>query len=306
MVKLASKTMQLIEQMLEADQGASYRLALRQILPKIEDAYRGVGKPFRKHLGASMIGQDCSRRLYYNFRWVAAPKSNATLIRLFNRGHLEEGRFLALFKILEGHGIEFWYETPDGGQFKFSDVHGHFGSALDGVVRGIPDLPPGIPAYTEFKTSAEKGFKKLQAEGMQSAKYEHFIQCQICMHKMNLPHTLYMVVNKNTDEIYAEIIDYDQTVAESFIQRASNIIYSRTVPERISDNPTWYLCSFCSYKDICHKGAPVDINCRTCKFASPSKTGDGLWECENGYNSFINSDKAMEGCEHHCLVNHFR
>lgn len=306
MVKLASKTLQLIEQVIEADQGAGYRLALRKLLPKMEDAYRGAGKPFRNHLGASMIGRDCSRYLYYNYRWVTVSKHKAPLIRLFNRGHLEEARFLALFQILEEHGVQFWYEKPDGGQFKFNDVHGHFGSALDGVVKGIPELPPGTPAYAEFKTSAEKGFKKLQKEGMQSAKYEHFVQCQICMHAMKLPHTLYMVVNKNTDELYAEIIDYQPEVAESFIQRASNIIYSRTLPERISDNPTWYECSYCPYKGHCHGKAEVAINCRTCKYASPSKTGDGLWECEKGYNSFINSDKAMVGCEHHCLINHFR
>lgn len=301
MVKKATKTLALIDKVMEADQGAGFRQALRLILPKIEDAYRGESKPYRKHLGASLIGRDCSRYLFYNFRWCKVQTHEARIVRLFNRGHLEEARFLAMFEILKNYGVEFWYETEDGGQFTFQDHGGHFGSALDGVVRNIPDLPANVPAYAEFKTSANKGFQKMEKEGVRSAKHEHFIQCQICMHKMQLPHTLYMMVNKDNDDLYAEIIDYDQAIAEHYLQRAGNIIFARVPPEPISQSAAWYECKFCPFLGVCKQGVAVDKNCRTCQHAIPTKWG--TWRCsipdehEEYRQDIINSDAAMQGCQ---------
>ena len=55
----------------------------------------------RKHLGASLIGRDCSRFLWYVFRWVKHEKHDGRKQRLFNRGHREEARFI---EWLEGIG----------------------------------------------------------------------------------------------------------------------------------------------------------------------------------------------------------
>lgn len=294
MIKLASKTLAMIDETIAADQGVAYRAALRDILPSIEDAYRADSDPYRNHLGASMIGRDCPRELFYNFHWVSTVRHPARIMRLFNRGHLEEARFLALLKILGDKGVQIWYETEDGGQFKISDHAGHFGSALDGVVKGIPDLPAGVPAYAEFKTSADKGFQKLLKEGMQNSKYDHYVQVQICMHKMNLAHTLYLVVNKNDDSLYAEIIDYNKEVAEKYINRAGDIIYTKTIPAQINPSPAWYGCKICDYLPVCKRHQPVDKNCRTCQYGSAQNTGG--WLCRKGFHDIINSDEAMSGC----------
>jgi hypothetical protein len=60
----------------------------------------------RKHLGASLIGRECARELWYTFRWVKHKKFDGRMQRLFQRGHLEEGRFI---EYLEGVGctVEF-------------------------------------------------------------------------------------------------------------------------------------------------------------------------------------------------------
>lgn len=49
---------------------------------------------FREHLGASVIGDECHRKLWYQFRWVIKSDFDARMLRLFNRGHLEEERFI--------------------------------------------------------------------------------------------------------------------------------------------------------------------------------------------------------------------
>lgn len=59
----------------------------------------------RRHLGASLIGEECKRKLWYIFRWVKHEKTTGRQQRLFNRGHLEEFRFI---EWLEGIGVQVW------------------------------------------------------------------------------------------------------------------------------------------------------------------------------------------------------
>lgn len=48
----------------------------------------------RKHLGFSLIGDECQRKLWYGFRWCKMPKPEPRVKRLFDRGHKEEERFI--------------------------------------------------------------------------------------------------------------------------------------------------------------------------------------------------------------------
>lgn len=48
----------------------------------------------RKHLGFSLIGDECQRKLWYGFRWCKTPKPSPRVKRLFDRGHKEEERFI--------------------------------------------------------------------------------------------------------------------------------------------------------------------------------------------------------------------
>lgn len=48
----------------------------------------------RKHLGFSLIGDECQRKLWYGFRWCKMPKPEPRIKRLFDRGHKEEDRFI--------------------------------------------------------------------------------------------------------------------------------------------------------------------------------------------------------------------
>lgn len=289
----ADKTIKKINNSIQADGGAAFRQHLRLVIPKIEDAYRGESSPFRSHLGVSMIGRECDRELWYSFRWYAQKDFSGRVQRLFNRGHIEEARFIAM---LLSAGFELWYETEDGGQFRFSDIGGHYGSALDGVVRGIPELPEGSAAYVEFKTSNEKGFKKLAQEGMQKAKPEHYAQVQVCMAAMQLPYTLYLVVNKNNDDLYGEILERDVSVSEHYRRRAHNIIFSPKPLAKISKSPGWWKCRFCDYKDNCHKNKAPVKNCRTCRYSKPLE--NGTWSCDIGREE-INTDAKYVGCPHY-------
>ena len=271
---LATKTLAAIEQALEKDQGARYRGLLRETMAKVEDAYNPKEEQFRRHLGASLIGRECARELWYSFHWATSKRHDGRMVRLFNRGHLEEGRFVALLQLI---GCEVWQHTQDGKQFRISGHRGHFGGSLDAVVKALPDLPAGVPALAEFKTHGEKSFLKLTANGVLQAKPEHFIQMQCYMGYYSLSYGLYLAVNKNTDELHGEIIQFDATVADRYAARAGMVIDSRTPPPKINTSPGWFACKFCDHRPVCHLKELPAKTCRSC--VNSTAHDNGTWLC---------------------------
>lgn len=275
-VILAKKTMLAIEQALRKDQGAKFRSLLRDNINACDDAFRGEEEsPFRSHLGASMIGRDCPRQLWYGFRWHKVSKHVGRTILLFNRGHLEEGRFVSLLQMID---MAVWQVDKHGKQFRISGHGGHYGSAIDGVVKGCPDMPDE-PIMAEFKTSNTKNFKAMEKNGVRECKTEHFVQMQQYMGKNKLKWCLYMMVCKETDELYCELVPFEQETYEQYHDRAGMIIFSDRPPTQIATSPGAWACKFCDYKDICHNDDEPAKNCRTCKFSKPMP--DGTWFCRN-------------------------
>lgn len=290
----ATKLLSAIDDAIERDQGSQYRQLLEHLLPKMEDAYRASDSPFRTHLGASLIGRKCSRELWLGFRWANKASFIGRILRLFNRGHLEEARLIALLIIA---GCEVWYETENGGQFRLSDFGGHFGSALDGVTRGVPDMP-NETMYAEFKTHNKKSFDKLIRKGVKEAKPEHYTQMQQCMHSFNLKFGLYLAVCKDDDELHAEIISYDVANATQYRQRAGQIIFTDKAPSRISRDPSWFDCRYCDRKHVCHGYEMPEINCRTCAYSTPRE--DGTWHCDLALDTCVlPKEGQLAACSDH-------
>lgn len=236
----------------------------------------------RAHLGASIIGRKCPREIWYVFRWALRINHDGRLLRLFNRGHKEEARFVEYLRAI---GIEV-FDTDDRlpmkdgkpQQFKVGAHSGHFGGSLDGVAKSIPDLPGVVGVLLEFKTHSLSSFLKLADSGVMGAKFEHYVQMQIYMHLMGLTHALYMAVNKNNDEWHLELVANDGITAQQALDRAGDIIYSNVAPNRIATSPSSYACKYCDFKELCFNGAGnVDRNCRTCMYSRPG--ADSLWIC---------------------------
>lgn len=301
--RIATQTLATIAAALERDQGASFRQHLRHLMPLAEDAYRGEEDPFRSHLGASIIGRECARELWYSFHWTTAPSFEGRILRLFNRGHLEEPRMVALLQMI---GCTVWQFDEEGNQFRVAGYKGHFGGGMDGVLLGIPELPDE-PVLGEFKTHNDKSFQKLKGDGVRESKFEHYVQMQTYMGKNGFRWGLYMAVNKNDDELYAELIPFDQVTYDRFQERSVMIIDAVEPPARINNSPGWYKCKFCDFSPVCHGAAQPDKNCRTCRWSTP--VDGGKWICENpivlakaeaqGWEDPIELDKdaQLKGCE---------
>lgn len=293
-------------------------------------------KTFRSHLGGSMIGEKCERALMYGFRWAKAPGHSGRLLRLFNRGHREEERFVGYLRRIGAQVREYserllyhpesnsyvtqpWDEEVDTSQlddvhdspahvayvlehfpkllkqWRISDVNGHFGGSLDGIATGIPGAPDlNEEVLLEFKTYNTKLFVELVNLGVKEAKPTHWYQMQVYMHKKNLKRALYMAVNKNDDDLHAEWVEYDPTVGPKLLEKAARVVNARTLPARVGNHAAWHECKFCTFSSICHGGAPLAKNCRSCANSIPVE--DGKWKCTL-WNAVIPVDVIPAGCD---------
>ena len=297
-ITLATQTVAAIDVCIKADQGATYRGWLAKVISHVGDAYDTNKPSHRSHMGASLIGGDCGRAIWYGFRWATKPTFEGRMIRLFNRGHLEEARFIAMLLSI---GCQIYQQDENGKQFRISHAEGHFGGSGDGIAVGIPDLPPGQPCLTEFKTHNDKSFGELKAKGVMEAKWEHYVQMNVYMRKMGIPVCLYLAVNKNNDELYGEIVVLDQIIADQMLERGDRLVWSAAPPDRIAKTPGFWKCRFCNHTDVCHKGAAPDRNYRTCQHSSPAS--EAKWICNRpvqpigeGANEVIDKDLMQVGC----------
>jgi CRISPR/Cas system-associated exonuclease Cas4 (RecB family) len=240
----------------------------------------------RAHLGASILGRECERMIWYSFRWIVTEnKFDGRMLRLFARGQREEASFAELLRIA---GCTVQQEGSDGRQFNFKEegLGGHLSGSIDGIAQGIPEAPDKWHVL-EMKTHNDKSFKKLCEVGVRKAKPEHFDQMQLYMRWTDLDRALYMAVNKNDDSLYFERVAYDKARSEQLVAKAARIIAANEAPARLSEDPSWWQCKFCDFHAVCHGAALPSVNCRTCMHSTPL-TGDRVdapwhcakWDCE--------------------------
>ncbi|MBF0421078.1 MAG: oxidoreductase [Magnetococcales bacterium] len=268
--------------------------------PTVEAIYKAyennAGHGFRLHLGASIIGRECERSLWFDFRWTTKSSFNGRMLRLFETGQREEER---LVRNLRSIGVTVLDVNPKTGrQWQVSDHGGHFGGSLDGVALGVPEAPKTWHVC-EFKTHNIKSFNDLKAKGVQESKSQHYAQMQVYMYLFEMTRALYMAVCKDTDEIYAERVHADLAVGLRLLAKAKRIIDAPKPPSRINDDPAWYQCRMCHHHAICHEGMFSERNCRTCLHITP--TTDGQWLCERWTRTIPVNDQR-QGCFLHLYI----
>lgn len=248
----------------------------------------------RQHLGASLIGRPCERALWYAFRWSKRSTFDGRMLRLFARGQREEN---SLAELLRAAGANVVQNDPNSGeQYRFGN--GHFGGSMDGACNGLPDAPLTWHVI-EMKTHGKKSFDELAANGVQTAKPEHYAQMQCYMAWSGMTRALYMAVCKDDDRLHLERIDYDREAADKLFAKAQRIIDAPEPLPGISTRPDWYQCKLCDYSQICHGEAMPLPTCRSCAHVTP--TADGHWYCERNSKTLdVTAQKA--GCQGHRYI----
>jgi hypothetical protein len=252
----------------------------------------------RPHLGASLIGHACERFLWLTFRWAGAKKFPGRMLRLFETGQLEEARLTANLRRI---GVQVHDVTPDGKQWRVSDLGGHFAGSMDGACVGLPEAPKTWHVL-EYKTHSDKSFNDLAKNGVRKAKPMHFAQMQTYMGYTGMERAMYLAVNKNTDDIYSERIEFDPVEFGKLKARAERVINANEPPLRCSNDPSWFVCKMCDFHSLCHGEEAPAVNCRTCAHSTPELDGDSRWTCQNFNGNDIGLDAQREGCPSHRYI----
>lgn len=217
-------------------------------------------QPRREYLGASMLGDPCSRRIQYEY--VGAPKDqgkdfNGQTLRIFDAGH----QFEALsVKWLRGAGFDLRTEKADGGQFGFSVAKGRIKGHIDGVIVGGPSWFV-FPSLWEHKALKDKSWQDLAKRGLAISK--PLYAAQVALYQGYMPDlarcpALFTALNKDTQELYHELVPFDASLAQSTSDKAVNILQATDAGQqlpRIAANPDFYLCLCCPYAERCWHGA---------------------------------------------------
>ena len=254
-----------------------------------------AGSGFRPHLGASLIGKDCERALWFDFRWTTRHQHPGRLLRLFETGQLEEAR---LVRNLRSTGATVLEVDPETGRQIRVEAHGgHFGGSLDGIALGLLEAPKTWHVL-EFKTHSAKSFRELVAKGVRESKPQHLAQMQIYLHLTGLTRAMYLAVCKDTDELHVERIEHDPVFAQGLLDKAQRVIQASLPPDRISNDPAWYLCRWCEHAPVCHGQTAAEINCRTCLHSAPVEGG---WHC-TAHQRPISDAEQRTACAQHLYL----
>lgn len=253
---------QAIDTAIEKDPGA-WRQAVARVLETMEDWRRG-NEPERSHLGASVIGVGCGTRVALDYRHASLDKPDGRLIRLFNRGHMEEARLVAALTVA---GIKCKTVSKHGGQISY-ELKGVKGS-VDGVAR----LPDDRLAVLEFKTMSQRPFNELCRTGV--IKDQHMTQMQCGMAGLGLEVALYIACHKDTDTIAVFEVAADPSIAAEADSMAFEVVHG-AIPE-IEFPRGSAQCKYCPHKAICHDGGAPVARCETCVHAVSD--GNGRWSC---------------------------
>ena len=269
-----------------------------QTIAAIENAVEGGRDDgLRPHLGASLIGRECERALWFTFRWAKPQAFEGRMLRLFARGQREEDVFIDLLRSAGVKVVD--VDTSTGKQFSFSALGGHFGGSMDAACQGLPES--SVWHVVEMKTHGKKSFDDLDKHGVKISKPAHYDQMQCYMGWTGMTRALYMAVCKDDDRLHLERIDADSYRFAVLMSKAERIIKATEPPPRISEDSTWFQCKFCEFHSICHGTEAPIPTCRSCCHSTPEFDGDAHWFCSRHKMDLPVNDQK-EGCHGHLFI----
>ncbi len=212
-------------------------------------------RPQRDYLGGSRLGESCSRKLQYEY--LKVPKDDGAdftgkSLRIFALGHVLED--LAI-EWLRKAGFDLRVRNRHGEQFGFSAAGGRVQGHADGVVVAAPN-GVAVPALWECKSANAKNWRDIVKRGVSVAKPIYAAQIALYQAYLGLTEhpALFTAVNKDTCELWHELVPFDASLAQVTSDKAVKILRACDAGEllpRHTADPEHFECRFCAWKERC-------------------------------------------------------
>jgi hypothetical protein len=227
---------------------------MREIIEILDEKlkeHRKATETKRKYLGASSIGDFCLRKIQLQYM-QDEPELPALTLRAFDIGHALEPVVAEWLRIA---GFRLKTLNDRGEQFGFSVAGGRIAGHIDGVVCAGPGCCR-YPCLWECKTMKHESWSGLNRHGLLVANPMYYAQIQLYMAYVKLDENpcLFTVLDKNTSELYIELVPFDPETAQRYSDRAALVIQATERGETlpcISGDPSFHKCKVCDHRQTC-------------------------------------------------------
>lgn len=213
-----------------------------------------AAQPERDYIGMSELGDECLRRVFYNAEKAPRKPFDGSKLRIFETGHVYEA-MVARWLRAAGFRLAF---TEDH-QFEASTANGAIKGHIDGYCDDGPHCPSLLyPFIWENKALGSRWWKLIVKNGLQQAEPKYYGQCQLYIAYFEMQNALFSAVNKDTEEVYWEVVKLDLAEAQRFSDRGVAVINALGIgvpPERLCPNATFMQAKWCSFVDYCFRDA---------------------------------------------------
>jgi hypothetical protein len=209
-----------------------------------------IGDEVRDYIGASSIGSDCLRQIWYQYKGVQ-PESVPAKIR----------RTWAIGKRLEGLIIEWLFDAEIQVQVFASTLKSKIVPFFQGHIDAMVFIN-GEKSILEIKTAKDASFNIFIKKGLKAWNPQYYAQVQsyigMCreseISELNRINSAYiLVLNKDTSDISDELVLFDEDFYLELEDKALSISSAVAIPPKINGSPLWYQCKTCKFKKVCHQ-----------------------------------------------------
>ena len=178
-------------------------------------------------------------------------------------GHVFESLAIEWLKMA---GFTLQTYKAQGEQYGFTALNGKLQGHIDGmIIAGPKAIELNYPMLFEHKALNNKSWRSLHKQGVTLAHPQY--AAQIALYQAYMADTipcahpaLLMALNKETAELYIELVPFNAPLAQQTSDRAVKIIQACEANEhlpRIARESTYYQCRLCQWQHHCwqsHQG----------------------------------------------------
>jgi hypothetical protein len=208
----------------------------------IEEHQETIIDEVRDYIGASSIGSDCLRQIWYEYKGTPSSGIPTKTRRTWDIGKALEGLVLDW---LEAAGITLVRTWLDLTSAKVEIFKGH----LDAVWTKKGEAF----AIIEVKTAKDSIYKTFVNKGVKVSHPQYYAQIQSYMGMSGIHSAYILVLNKDNSELYDELVTFDEEFYKRLEDKALMISQSNIEPPKVNGSPYWWQCKICKFNKECHK-----------------------------------------------------
>lgn len=212
----------------------------------------------RTYLGMSIIGHPCGRKLWYDLHTSAREDFDAATLKRFADGN--HGETIMINRLRMVPGITLLDIDPDTGrQWRFEDFGGMFAGHMDGAILGLLQAPRAWHVYEHKQVNEKKQTDLVRLKEIKGEKHAlqawdpvYYSQAVLYMHYSGMDRHYLTCSTPGGRHTVSVRTDADPEHAEAMRDKAKRIIEARAALAKLSGDPSWWQCKFCSHRVMCH------------------------------------------------------